>query len=317
MDLQKILETKVESLQAGPHSDGFRAVRIHIDAAVRHLKRGQADDETAFTDAIYRCNQAFEGSLKEAFRVLAGKDPAKKSIAQIEEFLTSGGVLRTKVLNQLTNYRTAWRNPSTHQYTLDFDEDEALLAIVSVTAFAIVLCDQVVGKLAYDAAEAVGKTVPRNEKFGSLLEQVSKLLIRFGSNVDYKASPRGSAFSEYEVHGAMAGFLAAELDAGADIRVEEITDDGSLIDILVTSSNEQVGVELRLSRHKSPLNAQMDSGLRYASIVKRDAGVSGVVLMMLSPEKTSYETIELKQDFVAVAPQAWQNRLRERADLLS
>ncbi|MCK1339153.1 hypothetical protein IVB38_24875 [Bradyrhizobium sp. 38] len=41
---------------------------------------------------------------------------------------------------------------STHDYALDFDEDEGLMAIVSVTVFAIVLCDQIDGKLPFDTA---------------------------------------------------------------------------------------------------------------------------------------------------------------------
>jgi hypothetical protein len=90
MDVQKILENKIKQLPSGVHHDGLRAVKSHIESAVRHLARGQRDsDETLFTDAIYRCNQAFEGSTKEAYRVLAGKDPQKKMPAEIENFLTA------------------------------------------------------------------------------------------------------------------------------------------------------------------------------------------------------------------------------------
>jgi hypothetical protein len=127
MNLQEILDQKIRRLPAGPHLDGLRAVKSHIDAGVRHLVRGQKEpDETLFTDVIFRCNQAFEGSIKEAYRVLAGKDPQRTTPAEIEKFLTSANLLRKKVLDQFTTYRREWRNPSTHDYTLDFDEDEAL-----------------------------------------------------------------------------------------------------------------------------------------------------------------------------------------------
>jgi hypothetical protein len=74
MDLIEILRQRIESLAAGEHIIGFRAVLQHIVVAANHFARGQSSgDDTAFTDAIYRTNQAFEGSLKEAYRVLAGK----------------------------------------------------------------------------------------------------------------------------------------------------------------------------------------------------------------------------------------------------
>jgi hypothetical protein len=71
-------------------------------------------DETAFTDAIYRTNQAFEGSLKEAYRVLTGKNPLKLRPFDIETFFQEQRILRSRVLAQFSNYRTEWRNPATH-----------------------------------------------------------------------------------------------------------------------------------------------------------------------------------------------------------
>lgn len=66
--------------------------------------------------------------------------------------MASNNLLRKKVLDQFTIYRQEWRNPAAHDYTLDFDEDEALIAIVSVTIFAIVLTNQISGKIAFKAA---------------------------------------------------------------------------------------------------------------------------------------------------------------------
>lgn len=78
MDLVEALRSKIFALQEGDYSPGLKAVILHIETAFGHLSRGQTKDkETAFTDAIYRTNQAFEGSIKEAYRVLTGKDPSK------------------------------------------------------------------------------------------------------------------------------------------------------------------------------------------------------------------------------------------------
>src|SRR5437867_10656757 len=132
MDLLKILKNRVATLPDGEYTPGLSAVIEHVEVATRHLKRAQrSKDDSAFTDAIYRTNQAFEGSLKEAYRVLAGKDPNKTRPYDIELYFQQNATLRQRVLDQFTTYRTEWRNTSTHDYRLDFDEDEAPLAIIS------------------------------------------------------------------------------------------------------------------------------------------------------------------------------------------
>ncbi|MEH2117121.1 hypothetical protein [Nostoc sp.] len=115
MDLLDILRSKIDSLEDGDHIPGLKAVLLHIETASRHLLRGQKqNEETAFTDSIYRTNQAFEGSLKEAYRVLASKDPERERPYDIEQYFEKNKVFRQRVLAQFTNYRTEWRNPSSH-----------------------------------------------------------------------------------------------------------------------------------------------------------------------------------------------------------
>src|SRR5689334_21146934 len=122
MDLVDTLRTKIDGLDKGEYSSGLRAVLAHIETAFRHLSRGlNSDDDAAFTDAIYRTNQAFEGSVKEAYRVLAKQEPERKTPFEIEGYLETTDVFRSRVLEQLTTYRTRWRNPSAHDYKLDFD----------------------------------------------------------------------------------------------------------------------------------------------------------------------------------------------------
>ena len=94
MDLIEILRERTESLAVGEHTVGLRAVLQHVQAAESHFHRGKSTgDDAAFTDTIYRTNQAFEGSLKEAYRVLAGKDPAKMRPSDIEAFFQNKGDL--------------------------------------------------------------------------------------------------------------------------------------------------------------------------------------------------------------------------------
>lgn len=153
MDLIATLRTKIETLPQGEYMHGLHSVLMHIETSFKHLDRGQSqDDEQAFTDAVYRTNQAFEGSIKEAYRVLAGKDPEKITPFEIENYLDKSSVFKPRVLAQFTTYRTKWRNPSTHDYTLSFDESEAFLAITSVSSFACVLIDQIAERVAFKQA---------------------------------------------------------------------------------------------------------------------------------------------------------------------
>jgi hypothetical protein len=253
MDLVDTLRKKIDLLEEGEHTQGLEAVLLHIKTAFRHLSRGQeSDDDTAFTDAIYRTNQAFEGSIKEAFRVLTGQNPAKKTPNEIESYLEQKDIFRNRVLNQLTTYRTEWRNPSTHDYKLDFDESEAFLAIVTVSAFACLLFDQITEQLAYKRSQAEteaqkGSLAANLAKTlnADLLSQVANLLTEFCAR-HMVSTKKSSRVTEPQVVGALHGFISSaapdleiqtqfRLDAGKPFRA----------DILVTKDKENVVIELK------------------------------------------------------------------------
>jgi hypothetical protein len=245
MDLIDILRHRIEALAPGEHIAGLRAVLQHVIVATNHLNRGQTSgDDTAFTDAIYRSNQAFEGSLKEAYRVLAEKEPASVRPFDIETFLQTQNILRPRVLSQFSTYRKEWRNPSAHDYRLDFDEDEALLAIVSVSAFAIVLIDQISEKISFtDARTMVQSTKPVNVAV-PLTDQVAEALITFHwqrPTVDADQPPRSS-----DLIGAVAGYLSATLTGSlvqTDVQIGNEQMDRA--DILVTHCDQKTIVEVK------------------------------------------------------------------------
>jgi hypothetical protein len=283
VDIVRVLKTKIASLPQGSQALGLLAVETHIRCGVRHLMRGQTEaDETAFTDAIYRCNQAFEGSIKEAYRVLAGKEPSKKTTAQIEDFLTDNQILRQRVLDQFTIYRQQWRNPSTHDYTLDFDESEALLAIVSVTAFAIVLCDQIqTAIVAKKAAEDLADKPHVLAKNDTLQEQVTTLIEDFlqvyeeGSDVVLRDAGR-------TLEGALAGYLSAAFGTDTGVKVEiGRRFDGREADVAVTRGEEQIAVEVK--RFSKPVPSRLFSSLSYLdSLMNR--GITDGVILAFNPD---------------------------------
>ena len=276
MDLIEILRSRVADLPEGDYIIGLKAVLQHIEVASSHLERGKtAGEETAFTDAIYRTNQAFEGSLKEAYRVLAAQDPAKESPHNIESYFQHHNVLRNRVLSQLTNYRREWRNPSTHDYRLDFDEDEALLAIVTVSVFAIVLVDQITERISFNKAKIAASEHPSPSPASEpLLEQIYTLLERFV--VQFTQNSDKAEVREVEILGALAGFLSAaapELRTSTD-DVEHGKTKGA--DFYIESpENERVILELKVRRSSSisDLQSALNQVATYMDATGSDQGV--------------------------------------------
>lgn len=295
MDIIAILRKKISLLDSGEHSAGLKATLSHIETAFRHLTRGQKDeDQTAFTDAVYRTNQAFEGAIKEAYRVLTKKNPENVRPYDIESHFSKSGTFRQRVLDQFTNYRKEWRNPSTHDYKLDFNESEAFLAIVSVTAFSCLLLDEITQQLAHDKEVAAVQKIAdkvRNEANvinGDLLTRtVEALKIYFFRHTNEQVE-KGTAAQWL---GSVSGFLAAIIPDAA------ITTDAPLgadklhitADLLVECGSEKVIVEI-----KNRLNI-----LTYKSVLDQvehlmlSSGINDAVIFflptMLNAEKI-YET---------------------------
>lgn len=276
MDLITILKSRIEGLPKGDYTQGLDAVVQHIEVAARHLTRGQSfADDTAFTDTIYRTNQAFEGSLKEAFRVLAARDPANERPFDIENYLQQQSVLRPRVLSQFTNYRREWRNPSAHDYRLDFDEDEALLAIVTVSAFAIVLIDQITERLAFEQAReiAISQSTP-NEEFHSLTDRVVNLLEQFTEQFNQIHKDR-SDIREAEVVGALSGFLsstASDLEYYMEAKLSP--EKFGRADLLLVSGTEKLILEVKLLRGSKFVNSRLSEN--YINQVSSYIAISNI-----------------------------------------
>lgn len=212
MDLLKLLKDKAEYFSKSEDDRGISSVVSHIEIAETHYENGKAGDDYLFNDVIYRSNQAFEGALKEAYRIIAGKSPDKLTPHKIEKYFEENSVLKERVLQLFTNYRTEWRNKSTHNYKLYFSEQEAFLAIVNISAFINILLDQMVEKRAYDLeADALKKSpVSRPLDFENKLlsERLVDLLLTFSREVPDIAS--GTAIpriTEVELIGSLTAFI--------------------------------------------------------------------------------------------------------------
>jgi hypothetical protein len=129
-------------------------VLIHIERAEFFYHQGSlSGDENYFTDVIHRTNQAFEGSLRQSYMILAEKTEKQansRRTIEIEDFFETNLIFNERVLHFFRNYRQEWRNKSTHDFKLFFDQSEAFLAIVNVSAYIYVLLNQIIEKLAFD-----------------------------------------------------------------------------------------------------------------------------------------------------------------------
>jgi hypothetical protein len=124
MDVLQLIKTKAQLFDGTSSELGIQAIIHHIEISESHYVLGKSNGEHLYTDVIYRTNQAFEGALKEAYRVLTGSDPSKKSPNEIEKHFESSKLLKERVLAQFATYRTDWRNKSTHDYQLFFSSQD-------------------------------------------------------------------------------------------------------------------------------------------------------------------------------------------------
>lgn len=213
VDLINLIKEKVEVLSHTDSYVGLKSVISHIEIAERHLMMGKEGDDYLFTDVIYRTNQAFEGSLKEAFTVLTGKTSEKKTSYQIEKFLESQNLLKERVLSLFSNYRTEWRNESTHNYKLYFSEQESFLAIISISAFFSILLDQMIEAIAYqkEKAELKNKQNLTSATYSeqNFMSQIVELLTKFAEDLPQKIVNNNTMFNEREINGMLAAYIVS------------------------------------------------------------------------------------------------------------
>lgn len=264
MDILEVVRQNVSILPEGPRREGLQHVLKHIEVAFKHLVRGRDQrDDSAFNDAVYRANQAFEGGLKETYRELSSKDPRHRSIECIEEYLRREGVLKERVLTQVAAYRREWRNPSTHEHNLLFDESEAFLAIMTVLTLSKLLIDEVVVSASSSAFanELRGREIPADLKMlqdQPLQHRVAALMNHF-VNVYIPSRTSASFHGEMDFRGALYAYISGLLPKGT-VTTEVMAEGASLrADIIITEGEQKVVVLAKMGAVKMV----EDGGLRY------------------------------------------------------
>lgn len=280
MDLLKLLKNKSAFFSDTEEDQGVSSVVLHIEIAVRHFESGRRGDDYYFNDVIYRCNQAFEGALKEAYRIITNDNPDQITPHKIEKYFEENKVLKEKVLPLFTNYRTEWRNKSTHDYKLYFSEQEAFLAIVNISAFINILLDQMTEKRAFDReiieiATGKVKKAPINEE-ATILENAIDLLVNYSKIIPENVIGTSvQRLSESEVNGSLNAYInkfAKDIAAKPEYSIP--FKDGKrryIADFLLEKNQEKLIIEVKIysgvtKRHLSDGSDQLSAYLAASGI---------------------------------------------------
>lgn len=303
MDLLKEIKEKVSANPSWNGASGIESVLVHIEIAERHHHRAKKErDEHLYTDVIYRTNHAFEGILKEAYLTLAEKPSDRLTPHEIEEYLLTSKVLRSRVVDLLKNYRQQWRNPSTHDHKLFFAEQESFLAIVSVSAFSSILIDQMLEKAAYinksislENAALLAREKIQGYSNLRLIDKSCQILSSYAAHY-IKNFNTMSVYSRSAANAQMAAFIE-KVDPDFSVSREmsfPIAGGEIVFDFVISNGNEQVAVETRDPISEDYSGAYVDSDLAMKQIAweLRSAKLTdGIVFFYpASPDRVAVST---------------------------
>jgi hypothetical protein len=245
---------------------------------------------TAYLDRTTRLREALRrhiGSSQQKIQTTFG-------LSISESYFESTNILHVRVLSLFTAYRKEWRNPSTHDYRLSFNESEAFIATVSVCAFACLLCDQIAERLAFAASKLEAEQnrathgIDLARPNEPLHTKVAKALLSFGST--YEAEGRYHGEAESHLVGAVSGFLTGLLP-DCQVRSEERLLEGrpERADLTVRKDDQLVIVELKRTHwSRSVLYETLGQLEHYMLLSKAHAAVAFVA----APDPTKYELHE-------------------------
>jgi hypothetical protein len=303
MDLIGLIRKKCELLKNSDHFAGIESVLKHIIVAEKHLKNGKDGDDDFFNDAIYRSNQAFEGLLKEAYRVLAGQDPERKTPNDIEKYFETSKTLKPRVLDLFSNYRKEWRNKSTHDYKLFFSDQEAFLAIVNICAFFNIMLDQVVEHTAFlDEKEKLKSNpslVPKKAKNLDFTRLVVNLLTDFSKDIFIELSGTVQpSFNERQIVGRFVAYLTS-VDPDIKISLEHsfgAADKRYYADALLEKNDQRIIVEFKMPSME--LNRRIREGSEKLMLYLEAAKIQNGILYM-PPRSPEQKIVVLQEVMVA------------------
>lgn len=304
MDTLSILKEKIDMLASSEYFEALNLIVIHISRAEKYFEDGRKSaDDQYFNDVIYRSNQAFEGILREAYRILAGKSPDKLRTVDIEAYFAENEVFNERVKNLFTNYRTDWRNASTHNYKLFFTEEEGILAFNSVTSFIYVLLNQITEKIGY----LKGKSELLNKEVNSigvgnsvsLYESIANSLMKFSSLSSIKPEIESidnfnMIDNEYLILGGLQAYLESMDDNIKIHREYSFKSDNKryIADMFLENKDEKLFIELKRGNSKRTVEAGSEHLINYLI----NSSVNNGILYIYGDGEYKKDTISLERN---------------------
>ncbi len=251
MDTLKLLNKKIEQIKSEEYMIDLSYIIVHISRAEKYFELGREKKEPEYyNDVIYRTNQAYEGGLRCAYKILLEKDHALKSTYQIEEELNKENILNKRVKNMFSIYRNDWRNQSTHHYDFVCDQSEALMAINNVESFIYLLLDQIKEKDSYLYAKLKSK----DSKKISFKDFVLQKLVLFPS-IFYQSlkNKNEESLTEIELMKGIENYLK-KLDSEIEIFSEyplktNLHMNRSKVDFYLKKGKEEQYIELKILKN--------------------------------------------------------------------
>lgn len=280
MDVLKLIEAQIENIKKESTSTFLDLIFNHLIRAEIYYSKGKSDDHF-YNDVIYRTNQAFEGALKEAFKVLGNKkdeEISRITTNEIEKYLKNANIFKERVLKLFENYRQEWRNKSTHDYKLILDENEAFLALINVSSFVHLLLRQIQEKLSYEIElkkENTEETISEthkiiNRKDYKLVDKVLKLLALFIKEQDNLEN-----LPEFEINGKLNAFFE-KADERFTIHREFKYDIGNISirpDFVIEYDNEKIILEIKRKQREGKFKDDMDQLTSYLTVTGLKNGI--------------------------------------------
>jgi len=303
MDILKIIKNQIEQISDGKELIGLNSVLTHIERAEFLLEQGIGNqDEAFFTDVIYRTNQAFEGMLKEAYLFLSEKkNTSQLTPFKIEKYLTDNDIFKERVLEQFSNYRQKWRNPSTHDHKLFFGHSESFLAIISVSAFIHLLLNQIIEKSAFkietkklkeSKKDIKGEIVGYSEKDDLL--KLSGILLKFASETPEIEFVK----NEYELIGMIEAYIRAA-DNDFEIFTEPRLSAGERInlrpDFIIKTKNEKIVIEVKRTENRASITNGINQLTTYLTVGNMNKGIL-FIPPKINKHLVNIETKDIKVD---------------------
>lgn len=304
MNVLKEIESQVNSIKKVDSSTYLDSIFLHIERAEFYYNSGMGDSNF-FNDVIYRSNQAYEGALKESYKVLAGKtadEVVRKTTNDIERFFETESIFKERVLQLFKNYRQEWRNKSTHDYKLFFDESEAFIALTSVTSFVHLLLKQIQEKTAYTAqqkkleAEPTIEKVTEPDSVTSNLDVLESVLSGFAKDTTTNYGDI-SLLREAEIAGALHAYLEHNSSGIFVVRREVRLQSREYIfmaDFVIEFADEKFILELKRSRER---NYDIDFGINQVFQYLDASGITQGILYYANTitENNELNTLEVER----------------------